>query len=1036
MLRRSTSRRSDRLFARTSILALAAGLAAAPGLALAQDDEREEIVVTGSRILQSNNNSAVPMRTVDSVQIDLSGQANVADIIRELPAAGLSALTPSNSNFVVQGAGIQTVNLRNLGEDRTLVLVNGRRFVSGLPGSQIVDFNSIPTDFIERIDVITGGASAIYGSDALAGAVNIILKDDFEGVSVSGQFGQTLENKDNQKESFRVTAGSSFADGRGHAIVNASWSQEEGVFARDRDITATDCTNLAFFTDDPADGKDCFTPTFSSFPPNTRIIIPTGDNTVGNRVIDPATGQVRPFVSTEDGFNRQSVRALSTPLERVLLSTVAEYEIAPYANFFIEGTYARTEATSELEPFPLSSQDVFGGSLPFCFDTNDNDLADTCDLSTGVLLSSGVVPQAVRDAVLAANPELTADGAVIGFARRLTEVGNRGASATRQTFRIVGGLDGDLMEFVEGDFFKSLNYEASFNYGTTTENQISSGQLNVSNLREAFNIEDDGAGGVRCANPVARGEGCVPVFIFGQNTINSEAAAYINAPSLRDIEIEQTVGNAFITSRFGKLPLGDAIGFSTGVEWRRERSVDIPDALSQTGQNAGNVQPVQKGSFNVFEGFAEIELPIVTGRQFFENLTLRGAVRVSDYSTVGTTVAWSSGAEWTPVESVRFRGQYAKAVRAPNIGELFSAGGETFATVNDPCAGVTINQATNNPAFFNTTLDINNPQNVLNSGVDATTDNSLLAQNCLADPIVASRVARDGGFAITQPEFQGTGGFVGGSPPIGTLTEETSRSYTIGGVITPRLGNEWIDAFALSVDYFNIDIDDAIGIVGRQTSLDFCYSPTELSFGSNNQFCSNVVRFGMGPQIGALNEVNGGTLNIANRHTEGVDAQMNYELGLDRVPGFRNMGSPGTLFFNATYTYLINLRRSQFGETIDEEGLIGSSKHRALVNVVYENGPLTFSADTTIIGPAGIDFFEDGDRAVHFKTQTFTDLQLRYRIRDDKVTLVAGIDNVFDNFVPVGGAGGDLGQPVGARTFPEVYEPFGRAFYVGGRIDF
>ncbi len=1028
------------LGAAAAALAPAALLAsAAMSPAVAQEDEADDvIVVTGSRILRTNTNSPVPLKTVDSVAIDLSGQVNAGDIIRNLPSAGVSALSPANSNFVVQGAGVQTVDLRNLGEDRTLVLVNGRRFVSGLPGSQIVDFNSIPTDFIERIDVITGGASAVYGSDALAGAVNIILKDDFQGVTISTQYGETWEQGDDKNESVRLTAGSTFDDGRGNSIVNVSWSQEEGVVARDRPLTAIDCTNLAFFTGDPADGKDCFTPTFSSFPPNTRIIIPTGNNTTGNRVIDPTSGLIRNFVSTQDGFNRNNIRALSTPLERILLSTVTNYEIAPYATVFIEGTYARTQASSELEPFPLSSQDVFDG-LPFCFDTGVDGLADQCDPATGIPLSSGVVPQALRDAVLAANPQLNAiagspSEAVVGFARRLSEVGNRGASAKRQTFRVVTGLKGDLLPLVGGDFFDNLDYELSLNYGTTTENQISSGQLNVSNLREAFNIEPDGAGGVQCANAVARGEGCAPVFIFGQNTIGPDALAYITADSLRDIEIEQSVVSGFVTSRFGKLPWGDSIGFSVGGEYRRERSRDTPDALSQTGQNAGNVQPIQIGSFNVIEGFAEVELPIIVDRPFIQNLTIGGAVRVSDYSTVGTTFAWAGNGDWTVNDWMRFRGQYSKAVRAPNIGELFSAGGETFAAVNDPCAGVTINGGTGNPAFFNTTLDINNPGNVLSSGINAATDNSLLARNCLADPAIAARVAQTGGFAITQPEFQGTGGFVGGSPPLGTLTEETSKSWQVGVVFTPDTGNEYIDSFVLSADYFNISIDDALATVGRQASLDFCYSPTELSFSGSNPFCANINRFAQGPQLGALDGVNGGLLNIANLATDGIDFQLNYTLPINNIPLVTALGE-SELFFGATYTYLMGNEDTAFGQTTENRGLVGFSKHRALANIVYTSGPLTMNWETRIIGPAGIDFDVVGDRAVAYGTQAFHDLQVRYNV-NEMASLVFGVDNVFNKFVPVGGTNGDLGQPVGARTFPDVYEPFGRAWYAGARINF
>lgn len=1013
-------------------------------VAAVEEADDEAIVITGSRIRQSNTNSSVPIQIVDSVQIELTGETNVGDIIRNLPAAGVSAITPANSNFAVSGSGITTVNLRNLGEDRTLVLVNGRRFVAGLPGSQIVDFNAIPTDFIERLDVITGGASAVYGSDALAGAVNIILKKNFQGVSISGQLGQVFKHNDNQDYSVRITAGSSFDGGKGNAIFNVSWNRNDGVLARDRTETAIDCTNLAFFTGDPADFRDCFTPTLSSFPPNTRIIVPaanrppaTGLPPVGgttvNRVIDPATGAVRPFVSAQDGFNRNGIRALSTPLERILLSSTLNYEVTPWAKFFFEGTYSRTQATSELEPFPLGSDSVFDG-FPNCSDINQNGLLDTCDLATGVPLSSGVVPAALRASVLAANPELNVNTAVVGFARRLSEVGNRGADSLRQTFRVVIGTEGDLTPFT-GELFEDLSYEASFNYGTTTDNQVSGGQLNVSNLREAFNITTDPiTGQTSCANPVAVAEGCAPVFIFGENTIGQDALDYIRAPVLRDARITQLVASASVSGHAIKIPTGDAIGFSFGTEYRNEQSRDTPDALTQTGQNAGNLIAEQIGGYNVIEGFGEIEVPLLVNQFLAKSLTFHAAARVANYSTVGTNVAWSVGADWAINDWARIRGQFSRAVRAPNIGELFSTGGETFASVTDPCAGVTVNSA-GAPAFFNTRVNINDPNAVLASGIDATTVNSVLAQNCLADAAIANRVSSTGGFAITQAEFQGTGGFVGGSPPLGTLTEERSRTFSVGGIFTPRTGISLIDSFSVSADYYNIVIRDALGAVGRQLSLNECYSATALSFGAGNQFCANINRFAVGPQIGSLDEVNGGVLNIASLQTSGIDFQLSQRIGLNEF-GIGKGLELGDILLSATYTYLLEQQSETFGTVTNARTFPGTSNHRVLANFVYTRGPLTFNWETTILSGVDVDVFATEDRLGHLPTQTFSDLQLRYKLPKGLGTLVLGVDNILDRYVIVGGTNGDIGSPTGSRTFPNTYEPFGRAWYTGLRFDF
>lgn len=1001
----------------------------------------EAVKVTGSRIRQANFVSPVPMQTVDSRQIELTGQANVGDIIRDLPVAGVSAITPTNSNFNVSSSGVTTVNLRNLGESRTLVLVNGRRFVSGIAGEQTVDFNSIPTDFIERIDVITGGASAVYGSDALAGAVNIILKDKFEGVSVSGQVGQTFDDKDDVKNSYKITGGSTFAEGKGSAIFNASWSESKGVFARDRKSTQQDCLNTAvFITGDEADFRDCTGPAFSSFSANTRIQIPVPNapnngvnpvqGTTANRILD-GNGAVVPFVSARDGFNRNGVRALSTPLERSLLSSVLTYELDPAAKVFFEGTYARTKATSELEPFPLGSDSVYG-VLPDCQDTDQDGNLDTCDLASGVPLSSGVVPQALRDAVLARNPDLTNDTAVVGFARRLTEVGNRGASSLRQTFRSVTGVEGDLLPLIGGEgLFSDLRYELSFNYGTTSDNQVSNGQLNVANLREAFNVETVN-GGVRCANATAREEGCVPVFIFGQNTITPDALGYIQAPVLRDVVIEQIVTGGFVSGRVGKLPLGGPIGFSVGVERRVEKSRDTPDALTQTGQNAGNLIAAQEGSFDVKEFFAEISAPLLVDQPFAKYLELKGGVRASDYSTIGSTFAYSVGADWAINDWARTRGQYAKAVRAPNIGELFSAGGETFAAVADPCAGVTRTSG-GQPAFFNTRNNPNDPSVVLNSGINASTVGSELATSCLSDPAIAARVTATGGLALSQPETQGVGGFVGGSPELGVLTEEKATSYTYGVVFTPQFGNPWIDALTLSADYYNIEVKDALAITPRQQSLDFCYGD---GFGGSNPFCSNVRRFGTGSQIGALDGVDGGFLNIGRLKTAGVDLQSSYRFKLsDIVSGY---GDIGRLLLSATYTHLITQKSETFGQIVNDQGKVGDFSDRALFNILYNLGPLTANWEINYLSAADVDVFETDDRKGRLPSTTFHDVQLRYAFgkgKDVRTTVVLGVNNVFDKFVEIGGTNGDLGQPVGSRTFPDVYEPFGRAWYAGVKVD-
>lgn len=1011
-----------RLLASSIVAGVAMGFTG--GIAAAQDAEeittvntpadeeavQETVMVTGSRIAQTNLSSPVPVSQFNAEQIDLTGAVNTAEILRTLPAAGVSGLTSTNSNFTVTASGINTVDLRNLGEDRTLVLVNGRRFVAGLPGSQIVDFNQIPTDFIDRIDVITGGASAVYGSDALAGVVNIILKDDYEGFSFAAQTG-IADAGDLESYRATMTAGSNFDNGRGNAVASITWSKNNGSFFRNRDGQGNDDISYAAFTGDVNDVlTDVSTlqggvPFFSSFSERGRFF----GQGVGNGTFDETTGTYRAFNTAIDGFDRQQFRALRVPEDRITASTQLNYELAPWANFFTEITYATTDTRAELEPFPLSYEDVYGGAIQ-CGDLDSDPLtAPTC--INGAPILGAFVPEALRNQVRAANPGIADEDLKYAFVRRTTEVNIRSANNTRQTARIVTGFD--------GQFDNGIGYEASLNWGRTTQNQESTGQVDVRAFAAALDTTTIN-GQVVCADPAQRSLGCVPINIFGMNSITPDAAAWVRADSKFDAEIEQTVFNAFIngdSSLAGfELP-GGPISWVLGYEWRSESSKAIPDALSQSGLNGGNVTPKTIGGFEVDEVFGELRFPILKDVQFAEELTLNLAARHSNYSTVGDTFAWSANAEWQPVNQIRFRGSYSEAVRAPNIGEAFAGLGETFATVADPCNGLTVVGGT--PQF----------------SASDTADQARIANVCFQDPLVAARIARDGSFTLTQPELQGTGGFLGGAIAGGfDLKEEEAETFTVGFVFNPDY-NKWLDPFAMSVDYFDIEITDAIGTLGRQTSLNRCYGngdDTITAFDPNSTFCSNVVRFAVGPSIGATDQVNSFTQNLASIKTAGFDVQMSYYWDFADLMGAQ--GDYGTLGASFNYQYLDEYSSEAFpGDGFgDSVGVQGLSEHEGLLGLVYDRGPLTIAVDTTWIGQTEDDYGFLNEPFVVDDT-FFTDIQARYRLLDDQITLVFGVDNVADEFVYTGvGLVGGTGQ----YTNDAVYDALGRRYYAGFRLDF
>lgn len=1010
---------------------LLAGLGAASAPALAQEDtdgaQQDVIQVTGTRIQRGNMTEATPVNTFNAEQFELSGAVNTAELLRTLPAVGVSTLTSTNSNFTVASSGVNTIELRNLTEDRTLVLMNGRRFVAGLPGSNNVDFNSIPTELIERVDVVTGGASAVYGSDALAGVVNVILKDDFEGIVASTQAGISDEGDD---ETYRasLTMGSMFDQGRGNAVVSSTWSRENGVYARDREGLDRDGLSRAFFDPTVENWQEDVIPFYSSFSERGRIRIPglsaNGNPTdAANLVFDETTGQVRPFTSANadgsalDGFNRQAYRAIAVPTERFTFSSLVNYEVNEKMNFFFEGTYASTETQSSLEPFALSSEDVYGDNLAQFVDEDNDGVFERSRY--GISILNPYVPLAMRDAARAASDfnndgiqDIADEDLVVGFVRRMTEVGQRSSQNTRQTARIVVGLEGDLTD--------NWSYEVSANVGRTTQSQRSTGQVNVLNLRQALNATEVN-GQIVCADDIARAQGCVPVNVFGMGSISPEAAAYINAPSSRQAEITQQVYSGFLTGDVGfASPFAEEnVQVVVGAEYRSEESESIPDALSQSGQNGGNVSPAVLGDFQVAEIFAEAEIPLVQGRQYVEDLRVNLSARASDYTTVGQTFAWAANLQYTPVDMLRFRAQYSESVRAPNIGELFQPPSETFEGGDDVCAGLTLSGS--DPAFFNSADDAT-------SGVDAGTVNSSIAQACIADPAVAARVSRDGFYIPTQGEIQGIAGFNGGNPNLG---EETATSITLGAVFSPDFGNMWIDNFALSVDYFNIEIEDAIAGIARQTSINQCYDNGTGVYDASSVFCSNIVRFNSGPSVGAIQELNALQQNLATIETAGVDVQASYFLGLNDV--FTDTSwALGDLNFTLTYGYLEKWEQEAFpgADVIDFADTAGLFEHEVLFSTVYRNGPLTVAYDMNWMPETRLEATGDLAEAM-VPSATFQDVQVRWAF-ENQLELVFGVDNITDEFIKYG-QGFDS---TGTGTDGAIYDAIGRRWYVGARKTF
>jgi len=943
------------------------------------------VTVTGSRIAAPGAESPSPLQVLNAADIAASGATNLQELLLQNPTIGTPGISRTNSNFSTSSAGVATIDLRDLGTARTLVLVNGRRFVSGVPGSSSVDLNSIPTDFIERVELLTGGASATYGSDAVAGVVNIITKRNFRGIQLDVQGGESYEQGDDQKRKASLTFGTSNEDGNSFILGHLGYSRQGEVMSRNRKASAIDQQSRLTLTGEASDAFVPERPFYSSFAPQGRFFY--GAGSARTSYTYDAAGNPIPFNTNGSnggqgatGFNRSAYRAIAVPTERFLMAMNGELAINENHSAFFEGNYASTRVSTNIEAYPLDSLDIFpasGGSLPAEFRVGNS------------IVRNPIVPAYLYDRATDTDGDGLRD---YSFTRRMNDFGDRTSRAERDTFRLATGLKGALTD--------KFNYELYGVYGQTKESQDSSGQVNVLNFRSALesivDVDDLNGNGSRtdavCRDANARAQGCVPANIFGLNTLSPEAVRYIAAPgSLQSVITQKMVGGSVNGDLF-QMPAG-AVGIAAGFEWRKEESRATPDALTQAGLNAGNAIPETQGEFSVKELFLEGRVPLLKDVAFAKSLSLLGAYRASDYSTVGRTNSWNAGFEWQPVSDFKVRATRSLSTRAPNIDELYQAPSQDFPTgIQDPCVGVT---ATSSGQF------------------DAA---------CRAAPGVLANINANGAFTLNQSDIQGISGYNRGNT---NLNEEKGRSTTVGVVWTPR-SIAALNRLTFTADYFKIDISDAIVGTDRQYALRQCYG------GGVQSFCNFITRrpTAVGANsAGSLDLIDTAVSNTGGLGTEGVDLTAAWA---DRV-------GPGRLNTRLAYTYVRNLWDRPVPEAdLDESaGEIGSAKHKASLNLGYQWSNFNIQSTFSYIGKSYLDDqflsqFELPARSIGVGSRTYTDLQLTYTLPKN-AEIYFGLDNVFDTKAPpiISGLPGSV---TGAETAADVYDPIGRRFYVGLRM--
>jgi outer membrane receptor protein involved in Fe transport len=971
------------------------------------DESSEVILVTGSRIPQPNLNSASPITALSSQEVKLQGTTRTEDIINSLP----QSFAAQGSNISNGATGTATVNLRGLGSVRTMVLVNGRRLMPGDPRSPVPDINFVPALAVERVEVLTGGASSVYGADAVSGVVNFIMDTDFEGIRLDGQYSlfDHVNNDDphgiraaNAARGFlppdghtadggaidlAMVIGAGFDDGRGHVTAYATYRKQDPVLERDRDfsfcaassLTAAQATTLGRELGCGGSGTSA----------NGTFITNVGTFQVGPN---------RTFIAGSTPFNFAPYNYFQRPDERYTFGAFANYEIGGALQPYLEVMFMDDRSDAQIAP----SGNFFNTTSINC----DNPLLSAQQRAI-VCSPTNLVGFAADNPATPANeaspPTVFLDTVtgnpyfrgILYAARRNVEGGGRDDDIQHTDYRVVAGMRGDLDPV--------WSYDASFQYGRVVFAQTYRNDFSITRIGRSLDVIDNPA--TPGVDPTCRSAldgndvNCVPWDIFALGGVTQAALDYLQTPLFSRGTNQETVLTGSITGLLGNYgiqsPLAaDGVALNLGAEYRKERLEFFTDANFTAGDGAGQGGPTigVQGEFDVKELFTEVQIPLINDRPFFEQLEFRAGYRYSSYDVGAnsfSTDTYKFEAEWAPVRDIRFRGSYNRAVRAPNVVELFSTQAVGLNGSTDPCAGA-VPTAT--------------------------------AAQCALTGVTAAQY----GTIPANPAGQ-YNALLGGNP---NLTPEVADSITLGVVLQPS----FLPRFALTVDWFDIEIDNAINFVPADTTVAQCIAT------GNPDFCSLIHRDAPGTLWLTPNAyTQATTLNIGGLSTRGIDVNASYA---------QPIGSLGDLAFSFVGTWLDELITAPI-PTVDFDcaGFFGGQcgtpspewRHKFRVTYTHPSGvglsaqwryfsavdEERLSSDPDLAGTVG-----PGDD--HYGAQSYIDLVLTAQV-GDHYSFRLGANNILDRIPPVSVTPAPFGN---GNTYPQVYDALGRYIFAGVTLDF
>ncbi|WP_193165070.1 TonB-dependent receptor plug domain-containing protein [Microbulbifer hainanensis] len=837
----------------------------------------EEVVVTGSRIARDPLSTSGPITIVDSEAIQRSGVGTIDELLNQLPSMGTTGINANDNNG---GGGVSFVDLRNLGSERTLVLVNGRRFVSSSSGtSSAVDMNNIPVDMIDRVEVLTDGASAIYGSDAVAGVINVVLKKSVEGVQISAKAGTTSEGGGDSGD-LSITFGNEGA--RGSFIGNISHTKRDEITYNDRDWASL----------------------YSSMSPTGNIFTDYGSFSVGN---DGKT--------LTDGYTPYDIGQymwLSGAMERSSATFNGTFSVSDSVELYGEASYTTKTTNQQLAAQPMygsNGLNLTPAHMPAAVQQQLQQAWQEADDAYQIELAGY---QAAHDAWVAQGspkdlePEMPEanygdswDSGSFDVRLRPVAAGTRDSEQQTDTYRAIFGARGDLANGWGWDTFAS--------YGRNEGDNSTSNSYNKDKLQQVL----DGT------SPIAN-----PQFLGG---ISKEVTDYISYTDKEDNQYTLKNFGANLTGDIEAIQFqGGALGFATGIEYREESGEFNPSAETQSGATFGNQQDATEGKYSVTEAYAEFNMPILSGVKYAEELSADLAVRYSDFDTFGGQSTGKLGLVYAPTEDVRFRASASTSFRAPGIYELYSGSAQSYEYLIDPCD-------------------------------TGTTNSDGVGKNCVAG------IVQSGNQVPTN---------IGGNSE---LEPEEAKTLTAGVVYTPSFAED----LSITLDYFDIQVKDAITSPDLQRILDDCYREGMATA------CERVVRDNGG--AGQITALEGALMNIGEINTRGVD--------IDVVQNFHY--DAGELALRAQATRLLEYEEynSQTGQTTDRMDYIGTTneayvKWRGLASATWYGDNWNLGADVQYLGDGHSPYMA-------MPSHTYLNLKAGWDV-SDAVRLSAGVDNVTD----------------------------------------